>query len=452
MDLPFEQDEVQDRFLRDMQADPVMGHLVPRINEPMVQHMLFKSVFKYYQFYDHDEGFFSYDIREPYTRNIRMHYLLQEDSQFSEEWYTACDDYIEGLSLRDLYILRRYTRHGDEIVNALLRQPDTFAKKERVQTLFFKSMPNESQMLYAMQLIDIYAPGEYGNYVTAEGDLKSVEYREIQEMEREHVGDMEGLEMSVILERVRPLIEEYIHDLRAILRRAPPLPGPLQVFRASGTDYLNNPYDSAVIHGFVSTSLDSCIGEIFHQNNYVYQLILQPGVPCLSIKKASKYPAEFEVLIDTGCFANSSPLVGKHTLQSEVFVGDVDPEHILIGPKNIQHKTRTIQVIADEQQGGRVHKAKGIVSLRVSKARSKSRSRKGSKQGKKVTSRRVSKGVSKRPTTRSSRSRSSKRTMPWKDRDLLPPRVEYGKVPAAIHKRLLEAHKKMGTDFHNIAR
>lgn len=440
MDFPFDHNTARHLFIQDVKADPVTGHLAHRINEPMAQHILFDSVFKYSQFYETDEGFFSYNIREPYTQNIRRHYLLQEDSQFDEAWYNACDDYIMGLSLRDKYILRRYKRHGDEIVNALLRQPDTFATNKRVQTLFFETMPDENQMLYAMQSIYKYASGNNESYVTSEWDLNSVEYRELQEMEMEEFGSLQELEMPVILERIKPFIYMYIEDLRQILRQAPPLPRSLQVFRATGTDYLNNPYESAVVHGFVSTSMDSCIGEAFPQNNFIYQLILQPGVPCLSIKKASKYPSEFEVLVDTGCFVNSSLLVGKHTLQTDIYSGEVDPEHILIEPQNLQHRIRIIQVISQGHAGGRA-----TLRISTSKSRRLRRLRHSKSQGPRSK---------KSKTRRSGRpsKRHHTRLMTWKNRDLLPPRIEYGKVPVAIHKPLLEAHKKMGTDFHNIAR
>jgi hypothetical protein len=435
----------------------------------MSAEQIIAALFQSDQVYEGDDGFFVYRVPDPFYGDFHKSFVFQDDRTFIDDWYNACDTYIKSLSRRDLYILKRYTRHGDEIVNKLLREPDTFVKNTRIQDLIFNKMPDERFMLYAMQLIDMFHPGAHSHYVNVDGTISAMSYHDIEVFEEDFFGsdgNTNAMNAKDKLEKLLPLIYTYIEDLREILRNAPTLPKPLQVFRATNTDYLNRPYEAASVHGFLSTSLDSCIGEYYHANQYVYQIILQPGTPCLSIKNASQYYNEFEVLVDTNCFAMPSVLYDKHTLQTDIHSGEVDPIHVLSEPRNIKHNVRHIEIVGSV----------GSDVSRISPAKSKSSkgSRRGSRGSRGSRGRRGSKGgrlLAHKSHTHSHRSRTKKmsrkvtalrisrkttmkltRKDAWKYRDQSAPRIVYGTVPAEVKVKLLNAHKKMGTYLHNVSR
>lgn len=454
--IDFDSVKIRNEFLNDLQSTPRYAEHVDLIRtNDVVQTRVFKQIFKSSRVYDDDEGFFVYDISNPFYTTMHPAYIFQNETTFLEDWYIACDDYIKSLKPREQYILKRYTRHGDEIANALLRDPAGFSANPRVHELVFDKMPEEGHMLYAMQLIDKYHHNKHNEYLTDSDEFLAAEFHEIGLFETDYLSGIGIGDNRVILEALTPLIYEYIQDLRAILNKAPSLPAPLQVFRCTNTDYLNNPKKAAIVKGFLSTSLDSAITEHYHSNRYVYQMILQPGTPCLSIKNASRYYDEFEVLVDTDCCAMSTALVHKHNIQTDIHEGRVDPEHILIGPKNMQREVRHIQVMGSaKMEGGYKSSLKRSKSVKRMRTRSTiSRKPTRSKRSSDRSSKRYSKRSSDRRSKRSSiRNRMKSKTLAWKHRDDTPPRVIYGKVPVSIEKQLLEAHKKMGTDFQNIAR
>lgn len=468
----FDNADVYQTFLANMAASPKYAGLVHYFqqSEDARQNTL-REIAKADQIYENDNGFFVYRIPDPFYAGLQKSFLFQEDRWFLEEWYNQCDQYVNSLDSRESYILSRYTRHGDEVVNKLLRDPAGFSSNTRIQQLMQESMTNENLLLHAMQLIDIYDPENHNSYLQSDGSLMPSELYEVLKFEKEYMGDIDYENPVEVLDNLKPLIYRYIEDLHQILRNAPPLPAPLQVFRGSETDYLNNPLHSAVVDGFISTTLDSCVGEYYPRNNYIYQMIIHPGTPCLSIKNASKYYAEFEILVDTGCAAMSSGLVQKHTLQTDINSGDVDPYHVFSEARNIIHKVRHIQVRGNT--GGTVGSVGSVGSTANSTKSKKSKGSTGSKKSKgakgskggyqqqtKMTRRRQASKIRSTTSTSTKRHSRKKPTSPtrslrkmkqtWMQRDLADPKATYGdgRVPKRIHEKLLAAHKQMGTNFH----
>ncbi len=459
--------KVHQDFMRNLAQVPGYANIQQRISAGVADMSdIFRNVLQGFQIYESDDGFFLYTVRDPIYKDLHLSHTFQDDRTFDEEWYNACDTYIENLTGREKYILARYTRHGDEVVNALLRDPEGFNTNERAHSLLFDMMPTENAMLYAMQLVDLRDPDNHYEYVNYRGVPHVLEYRELETFEEEYLAGVPTTSKAETMEKIKPLVYMFIEDLRDILWRAPRLEKPLQVFRATNTDYLKSPYEAQQIAGFLSTSLDASFGEFYNKNKYIYQLTLQPGTPCLCIKDASKYYSEFEVLVDLDCFAMSSVLMEKHNLQNDRFSGDVAPDHLLVGPMNPKRLVRHIEIAGSDTGGRNSGSSRGSRGSRSSKrpsptvgGRAKSRATlKISSSSKKVKGVRITRRHSKLPTRRLSLHKSPRRSFrkmahAWEFRDPLPPRVvKNAKVPPRIKERLLTAHKKAGTYFKDVAR
>lgn len=446
--------EVKEGFLQIISQSPdspQWGALVR--SNPTIQERVVNRAFPAEEFYPEDQGFCVYNVKEPLYSFVNPRFVFQDASTFVEEWYEACDEYVKELAPREKYILYRYTRHGDEIVNTYMRDPDGFMTNPRIHTLLTETMPNEQTMLYAMQLVDLYDNGNYSEYCDEHGNTPAFEYNELLSFESQYLHESPG---ESYMDKVVSLIHAYITDLQYIIENAPRITAPLQVFRCSQDDYLNTPYQAIQVAGFLSTSLDSTFSETYSRNNFVYQMILQPGTPCLSIKRASKYYHEFEVLVGLNCYAMPSELMEKHTLQHDVETSAIHPDHIFSGPLNPVRMVRHIQLTGPSPIGGysrvsMLRKLKTLKTLKTQKTQKlKSRTPRSAKtlKTRKTTKRSPKTLKSRQMTKRTTPSfPSTPSTKPWENRDLLPPRIVTQGIPASVQAKLLKAHKQMGTYF-----
>ncbi len=417
--------------------------------------MILNDLVRAKQYYDDDLGFYVYDIHHAILTNIRKGYIFEEKDLFDEDWYQECEDYIDNLSKREKYIIKTYTRHGDVIVNALLRNPAEFPNNKRVQDLIFHIMPDSGALLYAMQLIDIFSPGNedsFFSYYTTEiqNDEDNNKFKELTNYELDYLGDTDLNNDAAVIEKFTPLIYKYIDELRAIIKNAPPLTYPIQVLRASDTDYLNTPYATQTVKGFLSTSFSTHVIEKFNYNRYIYEITLHPGTPCLSIKSVSRFYEEFEVLVDTESWAMPSDLVEKHFLQTNTKDDDFEPRHIFESPLNEVKLVRHIQLMSTKGAGSAT-KGGRAMTMRRSVATHRKRSKTRSTSVRKTAMKSLRKTRSKKVTVSQryvKSARSARKTMkPWQDRDHLPPLVVNEPVPPHIQEMLLNAHKKAGTYF-----
>ncbi len=483
--------KVREKFVEDLLTIPSFSTLRSLINDYEFRKVAFDSIFLRDQFYEDDNGFFVYRIPEPVYFNLYQHYLFLEDRHFNELWYMDCNNYVSYLPPAQKYILSRYTRHGDEVVNTLLRDPDGFSQNPRIHDLLFNLMPSENNMLYAVQLIDRYDPGNY-TYFNQFGEILSSDHREIEEFETLFLDDVALDDNVGRTEKLKILVYDYINDLRKIIRGGPVLPTQLQVFRACQTDYLNDPFKTQTVKGFLSTTLDVNMADDYRYNNYIYQITLRPGTHCLSIKNSSEYYSEFEILVDMDAYAMPSEIMEKHCLQNDPSSSVISPEHIMIAPMNPVRNVRHIQLITKDTSNPnavpkgikgmlRAHGGRAIVSKtqrsvrRSVRNRSKRQSVRSTRSGihtitrstsrstrspqtKGRTVRKSSKRVSKKlKTMRSKQSKRSKRLVSprhkmqkpltrsmkplkkaWAERDHAAPLVVHERVPDSIHTMLLQ--------------
>lgn len=268
------------------------------------------------------ETFVLYEIPQTIGNALHDRLLFQDLNDFDVDWYIKCREYVDSLTRAEKYILRRYTRHGDEIVNKYIRDKDNFDTDERVKELL-QRMEDEGRYMFAAQILRNQYPNsiDYINeYFTDHGELYISEdtrdFYEFVESNRQYVHEM---------------IEDYIEDLSYILRSAPRLHKEIRVFRGVKEDYMYDKVEqSAVLKGFVSTTLDPQIMATFGRKN-VHEIIVGSGTPCLPMNLITVYKGENEILLDYNLYAIAYYKNEKFMLNEGKYYGNFDAR-VLLNP------------------------------------------------------------------------------------------------------------------------
>jgi hypothetical protein len=370
----FNIDKVKDTFLNQVVKLPyynenngAIGNIIETINKKdiFISESLIDKIFKYRQYYNYDDGVFVYNIPDILYKNLFNNYLFQDEKTFDKKWYDDSSDYVEELEIHDKYILSQYTYNGDEIINTYIREPSTFIDNDRIKELLLTKMPSNKSMLYAVQLIRRYDPDNILSYFKKRHDINNndddiifdktielIDYDKVKEYETRYMNEIHGVNKELSTEEIIktfiPLIEEYIRDLRIIIHNGPKLTKEIQVFRGLKSDYINRPYEEHLIKGFLSTTLDINVINSGYYGNIVYQITLQPGTPCLSIKDSSRYYKEKEILVDIDTYAIPSDIYEKYNLSKGRYDPDVTIQSLFIEQYIKYPVVRVIQLISKD--------------------------------------------------------------------------------------------------------
>jgi hypothetical protein len=116
-----------------------------------------------------------FETNPAFHDTLHIPFLFQDLSDFDIDWYIEARTYTANLSSDKVYTARRYTRNGDEIVNAFMRNPDTFDSNPRVLELF-KQMDDENRPFFWVQFLRTYMDehDSFGDYITQRGELSAM--------------------------------------------------------------------------------------------------------------------------------------------------------------------------------------------------------------------------------------------------------------------------------------
>lgn len=356
-----------------------------RVAPPTYRNSLVKSLIKvaYDDSTDEKADYVTYDVVPSLTPLLHNFWLFQTPTDFDFAWYEASAAYVASLDRYEKYILSAYTRHGDEVANAFLRNPDGFQTVPRIHDLIHSVMRQNDTIMFAVQLLDALGEDSLNEYFFETGALTFDGNTELERLYPQVLADSELL---------KRFISQYVRDLEDIIRNAPRPEAYMLVFRGVKTDYLREVQDVPTAQkGFVSTSLNPYMGARFTGDfKHVYEMVIIPGTPCLALSSMSKFPDEMEILVSSETAILSSPRAIKHLLQRSQTNGGFTVDNFWT-PAGPEVKTRTISVIGMDllpaNMGGRM----SLGALQKAKA----------SHGTKRTTRSRQKLHSRRPTRRS---------------------------------------------------
>ena len=222
-----------------------------------------------------------------------------------DDWLKAQEAYIDALPTKDLDILRSYTSHGDRLVNGHCRGTLT-----DIRDLIRSMMIDESVPL-AHSFYD-----QYDAYKTKGLDLpKKTEFLDEK-------GDLLMDTFVTTLDKnmgffsnaanITSLLEQYKNDLVRIINGSPRHKKPIVVYRGiqseahltglrfQNIDFLSTTLDPYSVLPFTKT-YENTTGRVRAKFSCcVYEMTIEPNVPCMYMQFISRYANEFEVLVPPG--------------------------------------------------------------------------------------------------------------------------------------------------------
>lgn len=229
-----------------------------------------------------------YMIFQSYGTNVGNH-------DFDDAWIERSDEYVDNLTVADKYILRIYTRNGDEVVNNTLREDRVNQKTNELLT----KMKEEDRCMFAVSLFREQNDLR-DEYFTVHGErLSSLGQDRLDTLYSQRI---------VSEEDTFTYIQKYANELRRVIRAGPKIRNQQIVFRSINNDYLEV-YEHAqtTIRGFTSTTFQPYAASYYAHGKFygnMYEMILTPGTHAVSMHNISEFPSENEILLDFGCFVH----------------------------------------------------------------------------------------------------------------------------------------------------
>jgi len=253
----------------------------------------------------------SWLIRQNGTENaahLRAKYAIPFKSEGLIEWVTAQRVYVESLSKRDKDIMLSYTFLGDTLVNNYARGTlhdltDMFSKPSRIQK--------------HLSFLGYYLYDLYDTLTELEYKLPRSELMTGEQVNERAVAAMlwNNKDNFVLPEFIAPFLAAYLKDLKRIIEAAPRLTSPLVVYRGfrseahlRGLEYENPDFISTSISISKALSFSTRKNYFNHSMKHtdveyyggMYEITVNPEIPCLYMELHTKVDFEFEVLLPPG--------------------------------------------------------------------------------------------------------------------------------------------------------
>ena len=383
-----------------------------------------------------ENEYVSFHVPSPAVRQaLHRRFLFQTPDDFDFAWYAASNAYVQGLDKYEKYILRAYTRYGDEVVNTYLRSPtqEAFFANRRVQNLLFDMEKHSDMHTLALHLLDAYGEESLSSYFSSSGELLSTGSAELEQIvERLQDGGEDVHDLFY------GMLDNFVGHLRDILLRAPRSQHPLRVFRGVRKDYLPATETAVTQAGFVSTtfSVDAAL-KFANKNKLLYELLVQPNTPCLSLVSISRFHREYEILLAPETFAVAGPREPTFPLHTVEFEGVIAGTHFL-HPETYPYVRRIVTVAHAESTDAAA--AAAATPTTGGRALPLSRSTRRTKAATKVATK-ATKVHSKRLGTR--RRLTPHPLLPfWRERANMDPVIVPTAVPPRIRDLLLRALRR----------
>jgi hypothetical protein len=174
--------------------------------------------------------------------------LLYQDDSLDLFWFKKQALFIDGLTDREVFLLKSYTRNGDEVINSLFKKNS----KELVPELMRIVKKLQTPRIDGVERINIFDPVKLTTITTS---------------------------------NVISIAVKYANEVFAIFKKAPPIENPMRVFRgltpADGEETLT----VFPLRGITSTTYNP-MGHVLdtytRNNSYLNKLNIKPQLPLLS--------------------------------------------------------------------------------------------------------------------------------------------------------------------------
>jgi len=264
-----------------------------------------------------------YTIKPSASEKVRQSVLAAYEDPEIDAWLREQVAFINELSSREQDILKSYTRNGDVLVNNYLRgtlyedSRDLVAASLRIPVdmydrpiaLGYSVLDQLSSILKRKDIVVFGRLKKKDDFLLYSGELNTFEMREFMMANLDYFGQAIHL---------GPLIEQYRRELTAILEKAPRPPHAFRVYRGLNSeshltsltfrnvDFLSTSMSPEWATLLFTRTLDGALVSRKHRC-CMYELNVDPDVPCLYMQSLSQYPDEYEMLIAPGMTVSMEP-------------------------------------------------------------------------------------------------------------------------------------------------
>ncbi len=322
---------------------------------PPKEHIRRHPEFKKYKFQLH--GLKDY---RPYTDR----WLIGYDQPALEDLLKRQRQFYETLDLREIQMLQTYTLFGDRLLNNFLRQTrddiagliDIMLRRDMETPLDYQIVDRYTELKAA----GLWMPPYEDMFINDEG-FKQIKARlNVSESRRsEFVGLLSRAKCREIVARnqawfsdfknIKSMLYDLFTEIMDIILRAPRPLAPIKVYRGMGSErqkslrFTSMDFWSTSISPEAAMEFARGVTHSMREICCLYEITVNPGVPCMFLDPISKVANEMEILMVPSTIYKSAPEVRKKALYPPIdvdrplYVHTVELEAIGIDPKSISY-------------------------------------------------------------------------------------------------------------------
>lgn len=297
----------------------------------------------------------------PYTDR----WLIGYDQPALTDLLDRQDKFYASLSFREMQMLQTYTLFGDRLLNNFLRQ-----NRDDIEGLIATMLHNDMETPLDYQIVDRYTelktaglwmPPYEELFIGDEEFNRLMERTGVSEsMRSQFIGIINRIRCREIVLRnqewfsefknIKPMLYDLFTEIMDVILRAPRPKAPIKVYRGMGSERQKSLRFTAL--DFWSTSispkaaLEFARGVIHHSHNEIcciYEITINPGVPCMFLDPISKVENEMEILMVPSTIYKSAADVRKKGmyplkgLEKPLYIYTVELEAIGIDPTSVSY-------------------------------------------------------------------------------------------------------------------
>lgn len=296
----------------------------------------------------------------PYTDR----WLIGYDQPALTDLLDRQDKFYASLSYREMQMLQTYTLFGDRLLNNFLRQT-----REDIAGLIATMLRNDMETPLDYQIVDRYTqlkseglwmPPYEELFIRDEEFNRLMERTGVSEsMRAEFIGMINRIRCRQIVfnnqewfsdfKNIKPMLYDLFTEIMDVILRAPRPLAPVKVYRGMGSERQKSLRFTAM--DFWSTSISPKAAMEFARGKThmmseiccIYEITINPGVPCMFLDPISKVENEMEILMVPSTIYKSAPTVRKKGLypmkgmDRPLYVYTMELEAVGIDPTSVSY-------------------------------------------------------------------------------------------------------------------
>jgi hypothetical protein len=210
------------------------------------------------------------------------------DDNVLQEFMNKQNQFIESLTLREIYVLKYYTYHGDVYINAYI---DGIFNPSMMEQIGGGIVDDSSDLCYFFyQFMDYFSANNYynGKYVPVTDDVQFIQF-------------LSDNYLKFDANIYNTVFDQYIKEFQQLFDKAPRMQQKLLLYRGIDANYVLSESSKGYYNTnhFSSTSLfaETALKYTKPKNRMMLKIIVDENLPLIFVEGLSLARGDFEVII-----------------------------------------------------------------------------------------------------------------------------------------------------------